>query len=331
MNHLRDIPLSLLNLAPIRRGGTATEALHETIELARKAEEFGYHRYWIAEHHNMAAVASAATSVLIGQVAAATERIKVGSGGIMLPNHAPYVVAEQFGTLASLYPGRIDLGLGRAPGTDRWTAQALRRGEATAEDFPAQVAEVRRYLAPGGPTRRVRAIPGEGTNVPLYILGSSTFGAALAAKEGLPFVFASHFAPNQLSAALDIYRANFRPSENLDKPHAVVGVNVIAADTDRSAQHIFTTLQRKFLTLIRGELQNLPPVDDIDQLWSPQEASAVGAMLRASCVGAPDTVRDGLNDVVKHTQADELIVLTETWEFKDRIRSYELLADLKTA
>ncbi|KXX61919.1 LLM class flavin-dependent oxidoreductase [Rhodococcus sp. LB1] len=331
MNHLRDIPLSLLNLAPIRHGGTATEALHETIELARKAEEFGYHRYWIAEHHNMAAVASAATSVLIGQVAAATERIKVGSGGIMLPNHAPYVVAEQFGTLAALYPGRIDLGLGRAPGTDPWTAQALRRGDATAEDFPAQVSEVRRYLAPGGPTRRVRAIPGEGTNVPLYILGSSTFGAALAAKEGLPFVFASHFAPNQLSAALDIYRANFRPSENLDKPHAVVGVNVIAADTDRSAQHIFTTLQRKFLTLIRGELQNLPPVDDIDQLWSPQEASAVGAMLRASCVGSPATVRDGLNELVKHTQADELIVLTETWEFKDRIRSYELLAELKTA
>ncbi|WP_329577301.1 LLM class flavin-dependent oxidoreductase [Streptomyces sp. NBC_01361] len=331
MKHLRDIPLSLLNLAPIRKGGTATEALHETIELARKAEEFGYHRYWIAEHHNTSAVASSATSVLIGQVAAATERIKVGSGGIMLPNHAPYVVAEQFGTLASLYPGRIDLGLGRAPGADPWTAQALRRGEATAKDFPAQVTEVRRYLGPGAPTRRVRAIPGEGTNVPLYILGSSTFGAALAAQEGLPFVFASHFAPDQLHAALDVYRSNFRPSESLAAPHAIVGVNVVAADTDRDAQRIFTTLQRKFLTLIRGELQNLPPVDDIDQLWSEHEAAAVGSMVRISAVGSPATVRQGLDDLVKSAQPDELIVLTETWDFKDRIRSYELLAELKNA
>ncbi|MER5748618.1 LLM class flavin-dependent oxidoreductase [Streptomyces sp. NPDC002088] len=332
MKKLRDIPLSLLNLAPIRHGeGTATEALLETIELARRADEFGYNRYWIAEHHNMSAVASAATSVLIGQVAAVTERIKVGSGGIMLPNHAPYVVAEQFGTLASLYPGRIDLGLGRAPGTDPWTAQALRRGDATAKDFPTQVTEVRRYLEPAAPTRRVRAIPGEGTNVPLYILGSSTFGAALAAQEGLPFVFASHFAPAQLAAALEVYRTNFRPSQSLEKPHAIVGVNVIAADTDHDARRIFTTLQRKFLTMIRGELQNLPPVDDIDQLWSPNEAAAVTDMLRESVVGSPGTVRDGLGALLKRTGADELIVLTETWDFKDRVRSYELLAELKTA
>ncbi|MGW0866339.1 LLM class flavin-dependent oxidoreductase [Streptomyces sp. NPDC002611] len=332
MKKLRDIPLSLLNLAPIRHGeGTATEALLETIELARKAEEFGYHRYWIAEHHNMPAVASAATSVLVGQVASATERIKVGSGGIMLPNHAPYVVAEQFGTLASLFPGRIDLGIGRAPGTDPWTAQALRRGDAGAKDFPAQVAEVRRYLEPTTPKQRVRAIPGEGTKVPLYVLGSSTFGAALAAQEGLPFVFASHFAPTQLAAALEVYRANFRPTESLEKPQAIVGVNVIAADTDREARRIFTTLQRKFLTLIRGELQNLPPVDDIDRHWSPQEAAAVGDMLRESVVGSPGTVREGLGALLKRTGADELIVLTETWDFKDRIRSYELLAELKSA
>jgi len=331
MTKTRNTPLSILNLAPIRKGGSAVDALHETVDLARRAEGFGYHRYWIAEHHNMAAVASSATSLLIGQVAAATSRIRVGSGGIMLPNHAPYVVAEQFGTLEGLHPGRIDLGLGRAPGTDPFTARALRRGDAGANDFPQQVAEVRGFLGDPTPGQRVRAIPGEGTHVPLYILGSSTFGAALAAQEGLPFVFASHFAPDQLQVALQVYRDNFRPSEQLDKPHAIVGVNVVAADTDEEAQHLFTTLQQKFLTLVRGELQNLPPVEDIAKEWSPQEERAVAAALRVSAVGSPRTVRGELDDLVKHTSADELIVLTEIWNHEKRTRSYELLAELWTA
>ncbi|MEU6192281.1 LLM class flavin-dependent oxidoreductase [Streptomyces sp. NPDC047061] len=322
------VKLSVLDVAPIRKNGTAAETLRETIALGRETDAMGYHRYWIAEHHNMPAVASSATSVLIGQVAAATSRIRVGSGGIMLPNHAPYVVAGQFGTLESLHPGRIDLGLGRAPGTDPWTARALRRGETNGKDFPGQVAEVRRYLGTATPTQKVRAIPGEGTHVPVYILGSSTFGAALAAQEGLPFAFASHFAPDQLQMALEIYRDHFRPSEQLEKPHAIVGVNALVADTDQEARRLFTTLQQKFLTHGRGGVEFLPPVDDISPLWNPQEEATVNAMLRVSAVGSPQTVRAQLMDIVKSTRADELIVQTETWDFEARLRSYALLAEL---
>jgi luciferase family oxidoreductase group 1 len=328
VNRFSDVPLSILNLSPVRKGHTVSESLRNTIDLAREAERFGYNRYWVAEHHNMPAVASSATAILVGQAAAETSRIKVGAGGIMLPNHAPLVVAEQFGTLALLHPGRIDLGLGRAPGTDPWTARALRRDQSSGADFPHLLAELLGYLAPNGNGRRVRAIPGEGVDLPIWLLGSSTFSAALAAREGLPFVFASHFAPQQLELALEVYRSNFHPSQLWPIPYVMVGVNVLVADTDEEAERQFTTLQRKFLGLIRGDMEFLPPVDDMRSQWSADEAHAVGAMLRESFVGAPGTVRKGLEEVVERTGANELIVLTETWEFKDRLHSYELLADL---
>ncbi|MEV7287083.1 LLM class flavin-dependent oxidoreductase [Streptomyces sp. NPDC093252] len=322
------IPLSVLDLAPVRAGHSPAEALENTVALARAAESYGYRRFWISEHHNTPAMASSATSVIIGQVAAATERITVGAGGVMLPNHAPYVVAEQFGTLAAYHPGRIDLGLGRAPGADPWTARALRREQGAGGDFPGQVAEVRGYLAPGSgsPARRVRAIPGEGSGVPVYVLGSSTFGAALAAREGLPFVFASHFAPDQLRAALALYRSAFRPSAVLARPYAMVAANAVVAESEREAVRIFSSLQQKFLTHLRGGMEFRPPVDDIHSLWTPQEAGIVGAMLAESHVGTPETVRRGLADLAARTGADELMILSEAWDFDARLRSYELLA-----
>ncbi|AJF67743.1 LLM class flavin-dependent oxidoreductase [Streptomyces vietnamensis] len=320
------VPLSVLDLAPIRDGHAPTEALRNTVELARATEAFGYRRFWISEHHNTRAMASSATAIIIGQVAAATERISVGAGGIMLPNHAPYVVAEQFGTLATYHPGRIDLGLGRAPGTDPWTTRALRRQHASGADFPEQVAELRDYLTPGGTDRRVRAIPGEGVDLPVYVLGSSTFGAALAAREGLPFVHASHFAPQQLDEALTLYRSSFQPSAALAKPYAIVAANAVVADTETEAVRIFSSLQQKFLTHFRGEMRFLPPVDDIDTFWNRQEAQMVNAMLAESYVGTPDTVRRGLDDLVARTGADELMILSEAWDFDARLRSYELLA-----
>ncbi|AZK96591.1 MULTISPECIES: LLM class flavin-dependent oxidoreductase [Streptomyces] len=326
MNSSTGTPLSVLDLSPIRNDGTAAEALANTVALARATEAYGYRRFWISEHHNTPAMASSATSIIIGQVAAATERISVGAGGVMLPNHAPYIVAEQFGTLAAYHPGRIDLGLGRAPGTDPWTTRALRREHQSGADFPELTAELRGYLAPGSAERKVRAIPGEGSGVPVFILGSSTFGAALAAREGLPFVFASHFSPDQLLPALELYRAGFRPSATLAKPYAIVAANAVVADTEREAVRIFSSLQQKFLTHFRGGMEFRPPVDDIDALWSPQEAQTVNAMLAESYVGTPDTVRRGLEALAGRTGADELMILSEAWDFDARLRSYELLA-----
>src|SRR5688572_14579951 len=282
------IAYSLLDLAPIVTGGTATESFRNSLDLAQHAERWGYHRYWLAEHHNIPGIASAATSVLIAHIAGGTSRIRVGSGGIMLPNHAPLVIAEQFGTLESLYPGRIDLGVGRAPGGDMKTARALRRNLGSSGDtFPSDLAELMRYFR-GASENGVRAIPGHGLNVPIYLLGSSDFSATLAAELGLPFAFASHFAPDFLHVALELYRANFRPSEWLDKPHAMVGVNVFAADIDTDARRLFTTLQQAFLGLFRGTRSEIaPPVDHLD--WTPQEQAQVHRMTRYSVVGSPAT------------------------------------------
>src|SRR3954471_3582397 len=261
--------ISVLDLAPIREGATAADAFRNSLDLARHAERWGYRRFWLAEHHNIPGIASAATAVVIGHVAGGTSRIRVGAGGVMLPNHAPLVIAEQFGTLASLYPGRIDLGLGRAPGGDRQTTHALRRNlDGTEDDFPRDVAELQSYFRPARPGQAVRAIPGEGLDVPIWLLGSSDFSARLAAELGLPFAFASHFAPDYLLPALELYRENFKPSERLAEPYAMVGVNVIAGDTDAQARRLFTSLQQQFLNMVRGKPGQLPPpVDDMDGLW----------------------------------------------------------------
>ncbi|HET7867369.1 MAG TPA: LLM class flavin-dependent oxidoreductase [Burkholderiaceae bacterium] len=326
------IPLSVLDLAPIVEGSDAAQALRHTRELARHAEALGYDRFWLAEHHNMDGVASAATAVLIGHVAAATEHIRVGAGGVMLPNHAPLIIAEQFGTLATLFPGRIDLGLGRAPGTDRATTQALRRHLASnqEEDYGRDVVELMRYFEPAEPGQAVRAIPGAGTQVPVWLLGSSLYSAQLAAYLGLPFAFASHFAPDLLVQALEIYRAQFRPSLALGKPHAMVGVNVIAADSDEQAAVLATSLQQRFLGMQRGQRGPLPrPVPSMDGLWNAQERAGVERMLAASAVGAPHTVAQQLAGLIEQTQADELIVATAVHAHGARLRSYELLAGLR--
>ncbi|MGV3721812.1 MAG: LLM class flavin-dependent oxidoreductase, partial [Actinomycetota bacterium] len=281
LTELQEAPLSVLDLSPIVAGGTAAQALRNTLDLAQHAEAWGYHRYWVAEHHNLPGIASAATSVLIGHIAGGTSRIRVGAGGIMRPNHAPLVIAEQFGTLEALYPGRIDLGLGRAPGTDPLTSRALRRNlMSVVEMFPKDVQELQSYFRPATPGQAVRAIPGEGLNVPIWLLGSSDSSARLAATLGLPFAFASHFAPDYLHVALELYRTNFRPSEQLDQPYAMVGVNVVAADTDREAARLFTSVQQQFLNLRRGAPgQFPPPVDDMDQIWSPAEKLMVDRAL----------------------------------------------------
>lgn len=322
--------LSVLDLSPITEGASAADALRNTRDLARHAEALGYHRYWLAEHHNMIGIASAATAVVIGHVAGATTTIRVGAGGIMLPNHAPLVVAEQFGTLASLYPGRIDLGLGRAPGTDQRTLRALRRDPASANNFPQDVLEVQAYFAPAQPGQAVRAVPGEGLEVPLWILGSSTFGAQLAAALGLPYAFASHFAPDDLMRALDIYRATFKPSAQLSRPYVMLGVNVTAAPSDAEARHLFTSVQQLFANLVRGTPGRLqPPVADIDAYWSPAEKVHAERMLQYAFVGAAETVRDGLQRFVRHTGADELMVTTHIHDHAARLRSYEILAGLR--
>lgn len=326
------IPLSVLDLAPIVEGSDAAQALRHTRDLARHVEALGYERFWLAEHHNMDGVASAATAVLIGHVAAATERIRVGAGGVMLPNHAPLVIAEQFGTLATLFPGRIDLGLGRAPGTDRATTQALRRHLVSnqEEDYAQDVVELMRYFEPAEPGQAVRAIPGAGTQVPVWLLGSSLYSAQLAAYLGLPFAFASHFAPDLLVQALQIYRAQFRPSEALRKPHAMVGVNVIAADSDEQAAVLATSLQQRFLGMQRGQRGPLPrPVPSMDGLWNAQERAGVERMLAASALGAPHTVARQLAGLIERTHADELIVATAVHAHGARLRSYELLAGLR--
>ncbi|HWY43115.1 MAG TPA: LLM class flavin-dependent oxidoreductase [Candidatus Sulfotelmatobacter sp.] len=325
------IPFSVLDLSPIAEGSTASDALRNSLELAQHAEKLGYKRFWLAEHHNMPGIASAATAVVIGYVAGGTKTIRVGSGGIMLPNHSPLVIAEQFGTLASLYPGRIDLGLGRAPGTDPFTMRALRReSAASSENFPEDVQELQRYLGEIEPGQRLRAIPGAGTHVPIWLLGSSLFSAQLAAALGLPFAFASHFAPADLMPALRLYRNLFKPSAQLEKPYAMVGVNVIAADTDKEAQCQFSSLQQSFTLLRRGAPGKVPPpIDDINSFWSPAEKAMAEGILLFSVVGSAETVERGLRKVIDLTQADELILAAHIYDHKARLRSFEIAANVR--
>ena len=323
------VPLSVLDLAPIAAGSTPGEALRNSLELARHAERLGYTRYWVAEHHNMTGIASAATSVVIGYLAGGTSTIRVGSGGIMLPNHSPMVIAEQFGTLESLYPGRIDLGLGRAPGTDQLTLRALRRDPMTAERFPYDVQELQALLAPVELDQAVRAVPGAGTNVPIWILGSSTYGAQLAAILGLPYAFASHFAPDALLDALSIYRERFKPSAQLDRSYAMVGVQLVAAETDAEARRLFTTVQQGFTNLRRGRPgPQQPPIDDIEAYWTPAEKQQASHMLRYAIVGSPETVHAGLERLISETQADEVMVVSNIFDPAARVRSYEILAEV---
>lgn len=323
------IKLSILDLVRIVEGGTPRQALDNAVDLARHAEEWGYERFWLAEHHNFPGIASAATSVVIGHVAAGTKTIRVGAGGIMLPNHSPLVIAEQFGTLAHLFPGRIDLGLGRAPGTDQMTLRALRRSPAAADNFPHDVLELQAYFAPEAASQRIQAVPAAGTEVPLWILGSSSFGAALAAELGLPYSFASHFAPQMLLDALQIYRSRFKPSKQLDRPYTMVGVNIIAAETDEEAKRLFTTQQMSFANLLRGSTRlSLPPIDDIETYWTPAEKAQAQQMLARSIVGSPATVKQGIRDLVAETRADELIVVSDVYDHQARLRSFELIAEV---
>jgi luciferase family oxidoreductase group 1 len=326
------VPISILDLVPVILGETPREALRKSLDLAQHAERFGYTRYWVAEHHNMTGIAGAATSVVIGYLAGGTSTIRVGSGGIMLPNHSPLVIAEQFGTLESLYPGRIDLGLGRAPGTDGRTLRALRRDPRRADDFPEDVLELMLLLTEAKSGQPVRAVPGAGTEVPIWILGSSTFGAEFAAALGLPYAFASHFAPASLFEALEIYRRTFKPSKQLDHPYAMVGVNVVAADTDEEARRLFTTVQQSFTNLLRGSPGKLqPPIDNIEQYWTPPEKHQASRMLEYSLVGSAETVRRDLEKFVALTKADELMVVSSLYDHAARVRSYELVAELTRA
>jgi luciferase family oxidoreductase group 1 len=321
-------PLSILELVRVTQETDARGALNNARDLAARAEKWGYRRIWVAEHHNMAGIASAATSVVLAHLAEGTTTIRVGAGGVMLPNHAPYVIAEQFGTLARLFPGRIDLGLGRAPGTDQLTLQALRRTPEAAESFPQDVLELQAFLAPAAPGQRIQAVPAAGTEVPLYILGSSHFGAMLAAELGLPYAFASHFAPDHLIAALQIYRERFKPSEQLDRPYAMVGVNIIAADSDDKARRLATTQKMSFTNIFRGARGlSQPPIDDIETYWTPMEKAQAMRMLARSIVGSPDTVRKGVASLVEETGADELIVVSDVYEHSERLRSFELIAE----
>ncbi|MBZ5525938.1 MAG: LLM class flavin-dependent oxidoreductase [Acidobacteriia bacterium] len=323
------VPLSVLDLAFVVQGATPADALHNSLDLARHVERWGYRRFWLAEHHNMAGIASAATAVAIGYVAGGTQTIRVGSGGIMLPNHSPLVIAEQFGTLESLYPGRIDLGLGRAPGTDQQTLRALRRDPMSAESFPQDVLELQAFLGPLQPGQAVKAVPGAGLNVPIWILGSSLFGAQLAAALGLPYAFASHFAPDALMQALRAYRTEFKPSAQLDRPYAMVGVNVIAAETDAEARRLFTSIQQGFTNAVRARRSKLqPPIDDIETYWTPPEKAHVSQMLACSFVGSAETVKSGLDRFIEQTHADELIVAAAIYDHSARLRSYEILAGI---
>jgi luciferase family oxidoreductase group 1 len=326
----KGLAVSVLDLVGMRAGEPAGSAIARSVDLARHVEQWGYKRYWLAEHHSISGLACSATPVLIGHVAAATRTIRVGSGGVMLPNHAPLVVAEQFGTLEALYPGRIDLGLGRAPGGDFQTMRALRRNlQQNGEDFPALLEELQTYLRPEKPGQVVKAIPGQGSNVPITLLGSSGFSAQLAGMLGLPFAFAAHFAPEYLYAAAQLYREHFRPSAILRKPYLMVAVQVIAAETDAAAQRLFTTSQQRFLRLIRNQpVELLPPVDSMDGLWQEAERAAVRSKLGAAIVGSDATVKAGLEKLVGDTQSDEVIVVTDTYEHADRLQSYRRVADI---
>ncbi|MFK7695484.1 LLM class flavin-dependent oxidoreductase [Paenibacillus sp. HJGM_3] len=328
----RHIPISVLDLAMITQGSTAAQSFRNTLDLAQHAERWGYRRFWLAEHHNMPGVASAATSVVIGHVAAGTSTIRVGSGGIMLPNHAPLMIAEQFGTLESLHPGRIDLGLGRAPGSDQLAARALRRGLASSgDDFPELLAELRGYLNPalGNRPLGVRAIPGEGLDIPIWLLGSSGFSAQLAGQLGLPFAFASHFAPDYLLPALELYRSGFRPSDTLENPHAMVAVNVFAAETDEEAYYLSTSMQLQFLNIIRGRSGMMsPPVRNMDEYWTEHEKAMVQRQLSFALVGGKATIRRRLDEILTLTQADELIATSSIYDHQARLRSLELFAEV---
>jgi luciferase family oxidoreductase group 1 len=318
MKLLNNIPLSVLDLSPIVLGGTAADAFRRTLDLAQHAEKYGYHRYWLAEHHSMPGIASAATSVVIGHVAGGTHTIRVGAGGIMLPNHPPLVIAEQFGTLASLYPGRIDLGLGRAPGSNQATARALRREISDdGSEFPRQLNELRGFLQAASVDAPVQAVPGQGLDIPIWLLGSSSYSAQLAGHLGLPFAFAGQFSPDYMMTALQLYRDTFRPSEALAAPYAMVGVNVFAADTDEQAQRLATSQQ--------------PPVDNMDEAWLPHERAAVESMLRASIIGDPASVQQKLQAFLDATQADEIMIHTMVYDHAARVRSYEIVADIRQA
>jgi luciferase family oxidoreductase group 1 len=331
MKPLSEIPFSVLDLSPIRRGGTAAESFRNTLDLARHAERLGFRRFSVAEHHSLPGIASAATAVVIAHVAGGTSRIRVGSGGVMLPNHAPLVVAEQFGTLESLFPGRIDLGLGRAPGGDHRTARALRRHLGSGGDtFPQDLAELMAYFREGGPGNGVHAVPGEGLAVPVWLLGSSDFSARLAAELGLPFAFASHFAPDFLHEALALYRRHFEPSEALAEPRVMVAANVFAADTDEEARRLFTSAQQQFLNLVRGTPGLLPPpVESMDRVWLPHERPHVERMTRCSAVGSPETVRRWLARFAADTRADELILAGQIYDHAARLRSFEIAAAIR--
>ena len=322
------IPYSILDLSPIPQGFTATDALNNSRDLAQHAEKWGFSRYWMAEHHNMTGNASSATAVALCYVAAGTSTIRIGSGGIMLPNHAPLVIAEQFGTLASLFPGRIELGLGRAPGTDQMTARALRRDlQSSSDQFPQDVQELQFYFDDVQPGQAVKAIPGAGLHVPIWILGSSTYGAQVAAHFGLPYAFASHFAPEALMQALHAYKTLFKPSSQQAKPHAGVGVNIVAADTDEEARYLFTTHQQHATRMRRNTRGMLPPpIDDIETFWTPYEKVSVSEQLSCSVVGSPETVRRGLQALVEKTGADELIMAGQIFDHKARLRSFEIAA-----
>ena len=324
------IPLSILYLAPVTVGSTPAQTFANTLDLARNAERLGYRRFWLAEHHNMPGIASAATAVLIGHVAGGTSSIRVGAGGIMLPNHAPLQVAEQFGTLGALYPGRIDLGLGRAPGTDQAATRALRRYYQGAEEFPADVVELLRYFEPAQEGQAVQAVPGAGIEVETWILGSSLFGAQLAAALGLPYAFASHFAPAALDDAVAVYRRTFKPSARLDKPHVMLALNVVAADTDAEARRLFTTQQQAFVNLRRGRPGLVPPplasAEAMDAYCTPAERAGVDAALACAVVGSPDTVRTGLRAFVERYQPDELMLTANVFDHASRLKSFELAA-----
>ena len=323
------LDVSVLDLSLVIEGQEAGDALRNSLDLARHAEALGYRRYWVAEHHNMTGVACAATAVVIGHLAAGTTTIRVGSGGVMLPNHAPLIIAEQFGTLEALFPGRIDLGLGRAPGTDQHTVRALRRDPAAAHDFPRDVMEVQALLGPVQPGQVVQAVPGANSNVPVWILGSSLFGAQLAAELGLPYAFASHFAPDALMQALGVYRERFKPSRQASRPHAMPGVSVIAADTDAEARRLFTSQQLRFLDMIRGTRGKLKaPVDDIEQHWAPHEKMQASQMLRYAFVGSPETIARDLSAFITATRADEIMATAPIFDHAARKRSFAILAEV---
>ncbi|MBF0676797.1 LLM class flavin-dependent oxidoreductase [Pseudomonas sp.] len=331
MSRLADARFSILDLAPIRDDGTATDALHNAVALARHADELGFERFWVAEHHNMDGIASSATAVLIGHLAGQTTRIRLGAGGVMLPNHAPLVIAEQFGTLEALYPGRIDLGLGRAPGADQFTAHALRRDRmGSADDFPDDVEELELLLGPRQPGQRVIAMPGVDSQVPIWLLGSSLFSAQLAAAKGLPYAFASHFAPRFMHDAIRVYRDNFQPSKVLDKPYVMLGVPLVTAPTDEEAEYLATSAYQRVLALIRGHSMRLrPPVKSMQGLWLPHEQEAVGNFFGMAVIGGPEKIRANLDVLLEQTQADELIFTCDLYDNADRLRAFSILAGLR--